>query len=77
MLNILHAHNNLTDPTWSVIILLVCGLVFTGYIIAYIMIMAFKEMQNVQVTEQGQEGFCREQEAESGKRNSEEGKKRR
>ena len=76
MHNILHAHNNLSDPTWSVIILLICGLVFTGYVIAYILIMAFKEMQNVQVTEQGQEGICKQQEAEPGQRSSEEGKER-
>jgi hypothetical protein len=60
------------DPVWSVIFLLCCGLAFTLYCVIYILIMANKEMQDVQESKQGQERICREQEAESGQCNSEE-----
>jgi hypothetical protein len=33
------------DPVWSVIILLLCGLSFTLYCVAYILIMAHNEMK--------------------------------
>jgi hypothetical protein len=66
MLTILKPHTNLSDPTWSVIILLCCGLVFTLYCVAYILRMALKEMhEDGQVREQGQEGSI---EAESRER---------
>jgi len=32
------------EPVWGVIILLCCGLAFTAYCVAYILIMAHKEM---------------------------------
>jgi len=70
MLHALQPHSNLGDPTWSVIILLVCGLCFTLYCVAYILIMAYEEMQHGQVREQGQE---RSIEAESRERDCEEG----
>jgi len=54
------------DVVWSVIILLCCGLAFTAYCVAYILIMAHKELDHGQVSKQGQEGICGQQEAESG-----------
>jgi len=58
------------DVVWSVIILLCCGLAFTAYCVAYILIMATKEMQDGQVREQGQEGSV---ETESRERDCQEG----
>ena len=58
------------EVVWGVIILLCCGLAFTLYCVAYILIMALKEMQeDVQVCEQEQE---RTIEAESRQRDCEE-----
>ena len=58
------------DPTWSVIILLLCGLAFTLYCVAYILRLSFKELQeDGQVREQGQEGSIK---AESRERDCEE-----
>lgn len=34
------------EVVWSVIILLCGGMAFTGYCVAYILIMAYKEMQD-------------------------------
>jgi len=59
------------EIVWSVIILLCCGLAFTAYCVAYILIMASKEMQeDGQVREQGQEGS---EQAESRQRDCKEG----
>ena len=73
---ILRPNENLNDPVWSVIILLCCGLAFTLYCVIYILRLSYKELEeNVQESEQGQEGvsgICEQQEAELGKRNSEE-----
>jgi len=61
--------------TWSVIILLVCGLAFTLYCVAYILRLSFKELQDDgQVRKQGQEGSIQ---AESRERDCEESKERR
>jgi len=61
------------DVVWGVIILLCFGLAFTLYCVAYILRIAYLEMQeDVEVTEQGQEGICREQEAEPGECHSKE-----
>jgi len=57
------------EPVWSVIILLCCGLAFTLYCVIYILRLAYKEMQDGKVREQGQEGSI---EAESRKRDCEE-----
>jgi len=55
-----------SDVVWSVIILLCCGLAFTLYCVAYILILASKEMSaHEQVPQQRQEGICGKQEAES------------
>jgi hypothetical protein len=63
---ILRPHENLTDPVWSVIILLCCGLAFTVYCVVYILRLSFKELEDDgQVREQGQEGSI---EAESRER---------
>ena len=63
---VLHPHENLNDPTWSVIILLCCGLAFTAYCVVYILRLSFKELEeDGQVREQGQEGSI---EAESRER---------
>jgi flagellar biosynthesis/type III secretory pathway M-ring protein FliF/YscJ len=71
---ILIPHQDVNDPTWSVIILLCCGLAFTLYCVIYILRLSFKELEeDGQVREQGQEGHCEQQEAESGQRNSKEG----
>jgi len=43
---ILRPHENLNDPTWSVIILLGCGLIFTLYCVVYILRMSFSEMSD-------------------------------
>jgi hypothetical protein len=57
----------MTDPVWSVIILLCCGLAFTLYCVIYILLLSFKELEeDVQVRKQGQERHCEQQEAESG-----------
>ena len=70
---ILRPHENLNDPTWSVIILLCCGLAFTLYCVIYILRLSFKELEeDVQESEQGQEGICEQQETEPGQRNSKE-----
>jgi len=70
---LLKPHDNLNDPVWSVIILLGCGLIFTLYCVIYILRLSFKELEeDVQESEQGQEGDCEQQEAEPGQRNSEE-----
>ena len=67
---------DINDPVWYVIILLCCGLIFTLYCVLYILRLSYKELEeDVQVREQGQEGvsgICEQQEAELGKRNSEE-----
>ena len=65
---------DVNNPVWSVIILLGCGLIFTLYCVIYILRLSFKELEeDVQESEQGQEGDCKQQEAEPGQRNSEEG----
>jgi len=62
--------NDLTDPTWSVIILLCCGLAFTLYCVIYILRLSFKELEeDGKVRKQGQEGH---NEAESRQRDCEE-----
>ena len=43
---LLRTHENYNDPTWSVIISVIILLMGTGYYIAYIMRMAFDEMNN-------------------------------
>jgi len=64
---------DVNNPVWSVIILLGCGLIFTLYCVLYILRLSFKELEeDVQESEQGQEGDCKQQEAEPGQRNSEE-----
>jgi len=63
--------NDINDPTWSVIILLGCGLIFTLYCVIYILRLSFKELEeDGQESKQGQEG--QQQQTESGQRNSEE-----
>ena len=58
--------NDVNDPTWSVIIVLLCGLAFTAYCVIYILRLSFKELEeDGQVREQGQEGSI---EAESRER---------
>lgn len=47
---------DINSPVWSVIILLCCGLLFTAYCIAYILRLAFQEMQ--------EDGQAQEQERE-------------
>jgi hypothetical protein len=65
---------DINDPVWSIIILLCCGLAFTLYCVIYILRLSYKELEeDVQESEQGQEGDCEQQEAEPGQRNSEEG----
>jgi len=58
------------EVVWSVIILLCCGLAFTLYCVAYILIMAHKEMSDVQSKKQGI--IKQQQEAESRECNSKE-----
>ena len=54
---ILRPHQNLNDPVWSVIILLLCGLAFTAYCVIYILRLAFQEMkEDVQETQGKEEG---------------------
>lgn len=65
---------NDVEVVWGVIILLCCGLAFTLYCVAYILIMASREMHDVEVTKQRQEGICKQQEAEPGKCDGEESK---
>ena len=68
---------DLNDPVWSVIILLCCGLAFTAYCVIYILRLSFKELnEDVQESEQGQEGDCKQQEAEPGQCDSEESEER-
>ena len=70
---LLHPLNDVNDPTWSVIILLLCGLAFTAYFAIYILLLSFKELEeDGQVRKQGQERVCEQQETESGQRNCEE-----
>jgi hypothetical protein len=57
------------EVVWSVILLLCCGLAFTLYCVIYILRLAYKEMQDGKVSEQGQEGH---NEAESRQRDCEE-----
>jgi hypothetical protein len=65
---------DINDPVWSVIILLCCGLAFTLYCVIYILLLSYKELEeDVQVTEQRQEGHCEQQEAESGECDGQEG----
>jgi len=59
-----------SDVVWGVIILLCCGLAFTLYCVAYILILANKEMSDGQTQEQERE--VSEHQAESGERDSEE-----
>ena len=67
---ILRPHENLNDPTWSVIISLIIFLIGVLYYVAYILNLSFKEIQeDGQVREQGQE---RSIEAESRERDCEE-----
>jgi uncharacterized membrane protein YukC len=60
------------EVVWGVFVLLGCGLAFTIYCIGYIFYIAYKEMQDVQEYKQGQEGFCKQHEAESGQCHSKE-----
>ena len=47
---------DINDPTWSVIILLCCGLAFTAYCVIYILRLSFKELEeDGQESKQGQE----------------------
>ncbi|QBQ75003.1 hypothetical protein RW110999_125 [Cyanophage S-RIM4] len=67
--------NDINDPTWSVIILLGCGLIFTLYCVIYILRLSFKEIEeDGQESKQGQER--QQQQTESGQRDCEEGKER-
>ena len=71
---LLRTHENLNDPVWSVIILLCCGLAFTLYCIIYILRLSYRELEeDVKVREQGQEGDCKQQEAEPGQCDGQEG----
>ena len=68
---------DVNNPVWSVIILLGCGLIFTAYCVIYILRLSFKELEeDVQESKQGQEGDCKQQEAEPGQCDSEESKER-
>jgi hypothetical protein len=68
---LLRPNENINDPTWSVIISLIILLAGVLYYVAYILRLSFKELQeDVQVREQGQERVCKQQETESGQRNS-------
>ena len=65
---------DVNDVTWSIVILLGCGLAFTLYCVIYILRLSFKELEeDGQVREQGQEGVSEQQEAEPGQRDCEEG----
>jgi len=63
---------SIPEVVWSVIILLCCGLAFTAYCVAYILNMAYQEMQDVKGKEQRQQS-SQETKTESGERNSQEG----
>ena len=64
---------DVNDVTWSIIISLLILLAGTAYYIYTIMSLAFKELEeDVQVTKQGQEGHCEQQEAEPGQCDSKE-----
>lgn len=67
---ILRPHENLNDPTWSIIISLAILLVGVLYYIVYILNISFKEISDGQTQEQERE--VRKCEAEPGQRNSEE-----
>ena len=54
---LLRPHEDINDVTWSVILLLVCGLLFTLYCVIYILRLAFQEMEeDVQETQSKEEG---------------------
>ena len=54
---LLKPFEDVNDPVWSVIILLCCGLAFTGYCVIYILRLAFQELEeNVQTTQSEEEG---------------------
>ena len=65
--------NDVNDVTWSIVISLIMLLFGTAYYIYTIMSLAYKELEDVQESKQGQEGICEQQEAESGQRNSKQG----
>ena len=72
---LLHPNQNLNDPTWSVIILLGCGLIFTLYCVIYILRLSFKELEeDVQATQSKEEGQTVQ--AVSGECDGEEGEER-
>ena len=52
---------DINSPVWSVIILLCSGLAFTAYVVAYILRLAFQEMQEDGQTQE-QEGEVRQRE---------------
>ncbi len=53
--------HDINSPVWSVIILLCSGLAFTAYVVAYILRLAFQEMQEDGQTQE-QEGEVRQRE---------------
>ena len=61
--------NDVNDVTWSIIISMLILLFGVAYYIYTIMFLAYKELEDGQVREQGQEGSI---EAESRKRDCEE-----
>ena len=61
--------NDVNDVTWSIIVSMVLLLFGVAYYIYTIMFLAYKELEDGQVREQGQEGSI---EAESRKRDCEE-----
>ena len=63
---------DVNDVTWSIIWCLIILLAGVAYYIYTIMSLAFKELEDVQESKQGQEGDCEQQEAEPGQRNGEE-----
>jgi len=38
--------NDVNDPVWSVIILLLCGLAFTAYCVFYILKLSYQELED-------------------------------
>jgi len=42
---ILYPLNDINDVTWSVIILIGCGLIFTLYCVIYILRLSYKELE--------------------------------
>jgi hypothetical protein len=42
---VLRPLNDINDPTWSVIIFLICGLAFTAYCVIYILQLSYKELE--------------------------------